>query len=143
MASVTHEHSPRRAVSMGSMRSSDPSAPTASPTSFHDPSCTEKSRVGLVIVLPPSVHRLTFPRLPSPRPSQMVLASRPRVKLLGDALYSLPNASSCLALIPSTGMCPPFPPKAMLGHGTIYLLPRWPRDDLLPFARARRVSDLS
>ena len=93
IASVTHEASPRRAVSTGSIRSSAPSTPSASPTSFHDPSWTEKSRVGLSMTWPPRLHRPTFPRLPSPRPSHMDRASSPSLKLSGDVEYSLLKAS--------------------------------------------------
>ena len=47
----------------------------------------------MVIDCFPSFQGPTLPRFARPRPSQMVLASRPRVKLCGDALYSLLKAS--------------------------------------------------
>ena len=66
----------------------------ASPTSRQDPSCTEKSLVGFSMVWPPRLHIPILPRLPSPRPSQIVLASMPSVNPSGDRSYSLLNASS-------------------------------------------------
>src|SRR6266568_7066058 len=94
MASLTHEQSPASAASTGSIRSLDLSTPTASPTSCHEPICTEKSRVGLTIGLPPSVHRPTFARFPRPCPSQMDFASIPSMKLAGEALYCLLKPAS-------------------------------------------------
>src|SRR5688572_2965255 len=104
MASVTHEHNASSAVSTGSIRSSAPSTPSASPTSCHEPSCIEKSLDGFLTLWVPSFHGPTLPRLPSPRPSQIVFASSPNMKLFGDAEYSLPNASIWRASIPATGI---------------------------------------
>src|SRR5437870_7046823 len=55
-------------------------------------------------MLVPSFQGPTLPRFPRPLPSQMVLASRPSVKLLGDLLYSLLNVSICRASIPATAI---------------------------------------
>src|SRR5436309_6812777 len=55
-------------------------------------------------MLVPSFQGPTLARFPRPLPSQMVLASRPSVKLLGDLLYSLLNVSICRASIPATAI---------------------------------------